>query len=147
LKKTISFLILFSCIGLTACADRLETFGFENLKEAEHELAIKDDTKQSVLQKFNVPNAMSVDKKVWYYVYLEKKVIAFLPEKISNDILLKLTFDEKGILVKKELIEGFLKKQRMLAHTTPIERSKKNDNYLTEILENIGTVAPDEERR
>ena len=72
--------------------------------------------------------------------HLQKKYYGFFPSKIQEDILLKLTFNQKGLLVKKELIEHFLHPQHMLKHTTPIERSKKNDNYLMEILGNIDNV-------
>ncbi|USO01978.1 MAG: hypothetical protein H6850_02575 [Alphaproteobacteria bacterium] len=146
MKKVYHFLLAITCLFLTACEGRIETFGFENLKEESAHLVVKEDNKQSVLQKFNAPNAMSVDQKSWYYVYLEKEYVAFFQGKIINDILLKLTFDKEGNLVKKELIDHFLKKQVMLEYTTPIERSKKSDNYIAEIFGNIAHTASEEGR-
>jgi len=130
-------------VFLTSCTGRLETFGFENLKEESKSLIVKEDTKQSTLQKFNTPSAQSTDKTRWYYVYFEKEFVAFLPGKIANDTLLKLIFDKDGLLIKKELVDNFLKKQNMHDYTTPIERSTKNDNYIVEILENIAHTSED----
>ena len=104
--------------------------------ESQNAIEKKDD-KSSILNKFGLPNSLSLDKNTWYYVYFEKEVIAFFPVKIKDDTLLKLIFDQNGKLIQKTLIHGFLKKQKMLPDTTTIERSKKNDNYIAEILENI----------
>ena len=131
MKKLCLFLLCISC------APHIHTFGFENLEYESQNAIEKKDDKSSILNKFGLPNSLSLDKNTWYYVYFEKEVIAFFPVKIKDDTLLKLIFDQNGKLIQKTLIHGFLKKQKMLPDTTTIERSKKNDNYIAEILENI----------
>lgn len=118
----------------------VSSYGFENLKEESKTIFENKDNKRSTLEKLGIPNATSADKNVWYYVYLQKESIAFVRGIIKDSLLLKLTFNEKEILVKKELTPQFVKKQRMLKDTTPIERSRKKDNYITEILGNLGSV-------
>lgn len=139
MKKICLFLLCVSC------APRIETHGFENLKMESEAIHSNKETKTSVLEKLGVPNATSIDKKNWYYVYIKKEFLAFLKGVIKENILLKLTFDEKGVLIKKELIDGFLKKQNMLQDITPIERSKKKDNYIAEILGNIANTHQERE--
>ena len=139
--KKFSYLLLLT---ITACAN-IENYGFENLVYESQNAILKKDNKSDIINKFGIPNATSVDKNSWYYVSFQKAYFAFFPGKIKDDVMLKLTFDKKGILVQKELIEHFLHKQKMLKDTTPIERSKKNDNYLAEILGNIAAT-PEQDR-
>ena len=140
--KKISFLLLLMA---SACAPNVEFYGFENLTHESQNAIVNKDNKTQILNKFGIPNAVSVDRNAWYYVSFKKEFLAFFPGKIKEDVMLKLIFNQKGALIKKELIEHFLHKQKMLKDTTPIERSQKNDNYLAEILGNIA-ASPDKER-
>ena len=106
----------------------------------------KKDTKISILEKLGAPNAMSPDRRTWYYVYIKKEFVAFLNGSIKEDVMLKLSFDGNGTLIQKELDNNLLKKQDMLRDITPIERSKKKDNYISEILGNIGNIKQSDDK-
>ena len=131
----------FILLTLSACAPNVEFYGFENLPHESQNALVNQDDKTQILNKFGIPNAVSVDRNAWYYVSFKKEFLAFFPGKIKEDVMLKLTFNPKGLLIKKELIEHFLRKQKMLKDTTPIERSQKNDNYLMEILGNAAAIS------
>ncbi|MDP7652505.1 MAG: outer membrane protein assembly factor BamE [Rhodospirillales bacterium] len=90
---------------LTACAPRIETSG--NLPDPERLAEISDGGfgREEVLEVLGSPSSVAaLEGEVWYYISKRTETLAFFEPEVSDQQVVIIRFDEKGMVSKVETL-------------------------------------------
>lgn len=138
LIKTSILAILVATGGLYGCSSTLTNHG-QVLQESQiKQLTTGSTTKEQARDILGTPSTLSTfQDNIWYYVSEQAESKALSPHTLKSRTLLKLTFDEQGILTeinRKSDKDG--KEIQPQARTTPTQGQSLG--ILEQMMQNLG---------
>jgi outer membrane protein assembly factor BamE (lipoprotein component of BamABCDE complex) len=138
-QKIYSFLCLFLVLSTTACIPpRIENRGYVDAMKRIDQVQENVSTRDDVRQLLGTPSVTNnYGDETWYYIYKQKKAVAFLKPEITAQHVTRITFDQTGLVTKVE--KRHLKDSQQVAvaeEVTPTEGQQLG--FFEQILGNVG---------
>ena len=118
--------------------------GIYNLKKKSDKLQLFQSNTNDIIKKLGVPSTKSTfDNDVWIYIerkFTSSELKTLGKEKLLVNNVLVLEFDNKGLLVKKNLLSiDEMNNIDISADETPVLNKKKNfvNSFLTSLIKKI----------
>jgi outer membrane protein assembly factor BamE (lipoprotein component of BamABCDE complex) len=137
--KLQSIALAFLCLGvLSACSPKVETRGYVNDKAIQDQLVVGTSTRDEVQSLLGSPSSRSsFGSETWYYISGRKEAVAFMKAEVVEQKVVRIEFNEAGIVQK---VEGFSEKDSqdfaLVGRTTPTEGHTLG--FVEQALGNIG---------
>lgn len=130
-------LVIFVACFFVSCTIK-QDHGYDFNNEDLKHLKIKSSSKAEIQKAMGSPSAMSsIDKNVWYYIYLKTKSIAILRPKVNNYKVVEVHFDKHDKLSSVILYTNDkIKKLNFKQWESPLRGSK--EDLLQDFLYNMG---------
>lgn len=129
---------LLLLLTLAACSPKEATHGYMPQGEIKERLTIGQTTKDEVLAVLGSPSSQSTfGENSWYYIWSRKETMAFFaPETVEQNVV-RITFDEGGVVKKVEAFDKTNGKQIDIAkRITPTEGHSMG--VMEQFLGNLG---------
>ncbi|MGJ3232346.1 MAG: outer membrane protein assembly factor BamE [Oceanicaulis sp.] len=98
-RAAIAATIIAGSAVLSACNPTLRSHGFRYPDGEMPELAVGEDTQASVLATLGNPSTRGMfEDDTWYYISATREYLAYLRPDTRERRVIKLTFDEAGVL-------------------------------------------------
>jgi len=130
-------------LALSACAPSFRNYGYTPLEEDLQELVVGIDTRASVEDVVGPPTASGVlEGGDYFYVRSTVKTVGPRRPEVVDRQVLAISFDDNGVLSN---IESFgLEDGRVVTLSRRVtDSSVTNQNFLRQLLGNIGRIGPD----
>jgi outer membrane protein assembly factor BamE (lipoprotein component of BamABCDE complex) len=113
--------VLAAALGAASCNPISDNLGNRALKENVAQIQVGRTTKLEVTRLLGSPsNVAAFDPNTWYYISARQVQYAFLKPKITEQHVLRITFDESGVVREmKELGLEDVKETSYVERTTP----------------------------
>ena len=139
-RAAIAAAVIASAAVVSACNPTLRSHGFRYPDGEMPELAIGEDTQASVLATLGNPSTRGMfEDDTWYYISATREYLAYLRPDTRERRVIKLTFDEGGVLAGME--EYGLEDGRVIAlvdRETPTRGRELT--LLEQLLGNVGRL-------
>ncbi|MDG2474661.1 MAG: outer membrane protein assembly factor BamE [Paracoccaceae bacterium] len=135
---------ILSTIAIVACAPITKVSGYVPLQEEIEELRVGSSTKADIITILGEPLSYSNDASDFMiYVQQEVETVAFLRPKITDRVIVKLTFDESNILSKIERSSGVSGKPLVIEKSIVASEGRKL-TFWQQMFGNIGNFSSDQ---
>ncbi|MDF2964842.1 MAG: tmRNA-binding protein [Rickettsiaceae bacterium] len=135
--KFLNYISILALLSLASCKS-VDVTG-NNVKEADiNYLQINKPTKDQVVDRLGTPTIMpDYSPNTWYYVYIKTAKTTWTFPSITEQKVLKVTFDNVGRVDKAILMENIHNNNvAITAHTTPTPGNE--GSAIQEFVKNIG---------
>ena len=131
--RHIKFIILFTVLIVSGCADRVQTYGHILKEQDIAQLKIGISSKNDVLATLGTPSTIATFSKTrWYYLSALVTTKQFDEKKLDSRKVLILDFDESGILsnlIQKGKDDGY--------HIDPSPKNTRTQGEKLGVVEQI----------
>jgi len=126
------------CIGIAACAPRLDTRGYQFDPDTLSQIVPGTHTRDDVAEILGSPSSTALlDSELWYYIGNQTETFAFFEPKVIDREVVTIVFDKDGVV---STIDAFgLERGRnfdFVERETPTTGSKLT--LLDQLLGNLG---------
>jgi outer membrane protein assembly factor BamE (lipoprotein component of BamABCDE complex) len=131
-------LILTALFLLAACSPKVDTRGHVANADWKQTITTGSTSKDQILANFGSPSATSsFGEETWYYISARKETTAFLAPETVDQQVVRIVFDDAGLVKSVEHYDQSASKEFALAkRVTPTEGHSMN--AIEQILGNIG---------
>lgn len=129
---------LATVLLVTACAPRVAIRGNLPRDEQLAKIQIGTQSRDEVAEILGTPSTLGTfDDKVWYYISRKTEKFAFFEEKVVDQKIVAIYFNEKNTVEAIQLYdENDLRKVEMVERTTPT--AGKDLSVLDQLIGNLG---------
>jgi outer membrane protein assembly factor BamE (lipoprotein component of BamABCDE complex) len=135
-------LSLCAVLSVAGCAPQFENHGYVPPEDQLEQIRVGVDTRESVTATVGVPTSSGVlNDGGYYYVRSRQRALGFLaPEEVEREVV-AISFTSGGVV---ENVERFgLERGQIVPLTRRVTTSPvKNNNFLRQLLSNIGRLGP-----
>ena len=135
---------MLAALGLAACAAQICTHGYRLDETALAQLEPGQTTQDGVLQLLGSPSSIATfDDRVWYYVSQRTEGMSFYQEKVVDQKVVAITFDDQGAVshVDRHDLNGA--RDILVDRETPTSGNELS--MLEQFIGNIGRFNPPDE--
>lgn len=127
---------------LVGCAPVQKTHGQLARAEDLAELKVGESTKAQVTEIMGSPTTIAnFDPDTWIYIGLQTEGYAFEQAEIKQQLVLVLTFDEQGVLIRQRILDANDRREiAVIERETPTYG--RDSSFLMELFGNIGRFTP-----
>jgi len=140
LKLNQSLLLLslsLTSISLSNCQHNFHSGTFLSNDNIES-ISSSQNSKIELEQKFGSPDIISpLSPNVWYYVYRNSSKRAFLPQKLIEQKIVKITFNDNNIVSSVEMLDNSSNNDIKIIQEY-IKTNNNSQNPLKQYISNIG---------
>jgi outer membrane protein assembly factor BamE (lipoprotein component of BamABCDE complex) len=125
-------------LSLAACSPKLDTRGYVAQADWKNIISVGKTSKDEVLANFGSPSSQSsFGDESWYYISSRKETTAFLAPEIADQEVVKISFDQAGIVSNVEYFDkNSAREFQTVTRTTPTEGHQLG--FFEQIVGNIG---------
>ena len=136
--RKIQLLTALCAVFVVGCSPKVDTRGYVKDAQWKEKIMLGTTTQDEVLTNFGSPSARSTfGSDSWYYITSRKEAYAFLKPEIVEQEVVRIDFDERGIVSQVETFDKNQSKDFELAkRVTPTEGHALG--FFEQILGNIG---------
>jgi outer membrane protein assembly factor BamE (lipoprotein component of BamABCDE complex) len=138
IMKRNQFVILIFLGLAAACSPKIDNRGYVKNVEWKDQIVIGQTTKDDILQNFGSPSSQSsFGDESWYYITAHKETMAFFKPEITEQNVVRLTFDANGVVTNLETFDKSNAQEFDVAkRITPTEGHSLG--FFEQILGNVG---------
>lgn len=125
-------------LALAACAPKADNHGYVTAEDWKEKVTAGQTTKDQILSTFGSPSAQNnFGSETWYYITSRQETTAFLRPKVVEQDVVRIEFDQAGVVSQVEMFDkSNAKKFALVRRTTPTEGHSMG--VVEQLLGNIG---------
>ncbi|MFW0778093.1 MAG: outer membrane protein assembly factor BamE [Rickettsiales bacterium] len=137
-KKQHFILFLPAILLLSACEPKIDNRGYVNADAWQEAITVGSTSREEILARFGSPSVQSsFGDETWYYISARKETTAFFKPDLAEQQVVRLVFDENGLVSSVESYDKENSQDFDLAtRVTPTEGHKLT--FIEQLIGNIG---------